>query len=225
LPRRRCSGSGSDTSSTGRCSRRWSDGTRVCPVLGSVRPSSMPPRAPELACQPAGSAATGSECPACRVGRRARRVVGRCPAVLGPVRAERAHPHQARQHHAGQHQRVPATRTCRGRPAGAVWPPSEPRWRAGRAVAGDIGRRPLGRRTAPYPRSPPPASGTISAMPDARRREAPDRNLALELVRVTEAGAMAAGRWVGRGDKEAVTAPPSTPCASWSTRSPCAASW
>ena len=34
------------------------------------------------------------------------------------------------------------------------------------------------------------------------RREAPDRNLALELVRVTDAGAMAAGRWVGRGDKE-----------------------
>jgi len=35
----------------------------------------------------------------------------------------------------------------------------------------------------------------------ARRREAPDRNLAMELVRVTEAAAMAAGRWVGRGDK------------------------
>jgi fructose-1,6-bisphosphatase II len=35
----------------------------------------------------------------------------------------------------------------------------------------------------------------------ARRPEAPDRNLALELVRVTEAAAMAAGRWVGRGDK------------------------
>ncbi|MBQ0867308.1 class II fructose-bisphosphatase [Streptomyces smyrnaeus] len=31
--------------------------------------------------------------------------------------------------------------------------------------------------------------------------EAPDRNLALELVRVTEAGAMASGRWVGKGDK------------------------
>ncbi|MFF4896998.1 class II fructose-bisphosphatase [Streptomyces sp. NPDC001068] len=31
--------------------------------------------------------------------------------------------------------------------------------------------------------------------------EAPDRNLALELVRVTEAAALAAGRWVGRGDK------------------------
>ena len=32
---------------------------------------------------------------------------------------------------------------------------------------------------------------------------APDRNLALELVRVTEAAAMAASRWIGRGDKEA----------------------
>jgi fructose-1,6-bisphosphatase II len=31
----------------------------------------------------------------------------------------------------------------------------------------------------------------------------PDRNLALELVRVTEAAAMGAGRWVGRGDKVA----------------------
>jgi fructose-1,6-bisphosphatase II len=30
----------------------------------------------------------------------------------------------------------------------------------------------------------------------------PDRNLALELVRVTEAAAMAAGRWIGRGEKE-----------------------
>ena len=29
----------------------------------------------------------------------------------------------------------------------------------------------------------------------------PDRNLALELVRVTEAAAMAGGRWVGRGEK------------------------
>jgi fructose-1,6-bisphosphatase II len=31
---------------------------------------------------------------------------------------------------------------------------------------------------------------------------APDRNLALELARVTEAAAMAAGRWIGRGEKE-----------------------
>ena len=36
--------------------------------------------------------------------------------------------------------------------------------------------------------------------PEGRAR--PDRNLALELVRVTEAGALAAARMVGRGDKE-----------------------
>jgi fructose-1,6-bisphosphatase II len=32
-------------------------------------------------------------------------------------------------------------------------------------------------------------------------RHAPDRNLAMELARVTEAGALASARWVGRGDK------------------------
>ena len=39
--------------------------------------------------------------------------------------------------------------------------------------------------------------------PRPAKREAvlPDRNLALELVRVTEAAALAAGRWVGLGDK------------------------
>ena len=44
---------------------------------------------------------------------------------------------------------------------------------------------------------------SVTAVPPslAVSREAPDRNLALELVRVTEAAAMAAGRWVGRGDK------------------------
>lgn len=35
-------------------------------------------------------------------------------------------------------------------------------------------------------------------MPESTR---PDRNLALELVRVTESAALAAARWVGRGDK------------------------
>src|SRR5262245_20505036 len=35
------------------------------------------------------------------------------------------------------------------------------------------------------------------------RPQAPDRNLAMELARVTEAAALAAGRWMGRGDKEA----------------------
>jgi fructose-1,6-bisphosphatase II len=38
---------------------------------------------------------------------------------------------------------------------------------------------------------------------DVRDTAHPDRNLALELVRVTEAAALAAARWVGRGDKEA----------------------
>ena len=41
-----------------------------------------------------------------------------------------------------------------------------------------------------------PVSESLSVAP-----RSPDRNLALELVRVTEAAAMAAGRWVGRGDK------------------------
>jgi fructose-1,6-bisphosphatase II len=42
--------------------------------------------------------------------------------------------------------------------------------------------------------------GVISQ--DNRPGDKPDRNLALELVRVTEAAALAAARWVGRGEKE-----------------------
>ena len=37
----------------------------------------------------------------------------------------------------------------------------------------------------------------------AKAQELPDRNLGMELVRVTEAAAMAAARWMGRWDKEA----------------------
>src|SRR5437867_814428 len=44
------------------------------------------------------------------------------------------------------------------------------------------------------------ARGVISH--DVRDASRPDRNLALELVRVTEAAALAAARWVGRGEKE-----------------------
>ncbi len=44
------------------------------------------------------------------------------------------------------------------------------------------------------------AAGVISH--DVRSGAKPDRNLALELVRVTEAAALAAARWVGRGEKE-----------------------
>jgi len=38
-------------------------------------------------------------------------------------------------------------------------------------------------------------------MADQVKPELPDRNLALELVSVTEAAALGAGRWMGRGDK------------------------
>jgi len=46
------------------------------------------------------------------------------------------------------------------------------------------------------------AAGEHVISHDVRDTAKPDRNLALELVRVTEAGALAAGRWVGRGEKE-----------------------
>jgi fructose-1,6-bisphosphatase II len=45
-----------------------------------------------------------------------------------------------------------------------------------------------------------PDEGVISQ--DPRDASKPDRNLAMELVRVTEAGALAAGRWIGLGEKE-----------------------
>src|SRR5947209_6904243 len=49
---------------------------------------------------------------------------------------------------------------------------------------------------------------SVGGVPGSLRvgAEQPDRNLALELVRVTEAAAMAAGRWVGRGDKNGADA-------------------
>jgi len=48
--------------------------------------------------------------------------------------------------------------------------------------------------------------GVTSPAGPATRPEAPDRNLALELVRVTEAGSLSAARWVGRGDKNGADA-------------------
>ncbi len=47
---------------------------------------------------------------------------------------------------------------------------------------------------------------TAELQPPEPARHAPDRNLALELARVTEAAAMAAARWVGRGDKNGADA-------------------
>jgi fructose-1,6-bisphosphatase II len=52
--------------------------------------------------------------------------------------------------------------------------------------------------TRGLPRQPGP--GSHAPVPEPGRH-APDRNLALELARVTEAASMAAARWVGRGDK------------------------
>ena len=51
---------------------------------------------------------------------------------------------------------------------------------------------------------PPPSVPAIVRVCDypVNGPEAPDRNLALELVRVTEAAALAASRFMGRGDKE-----------------------
>jgi fructose-1,6-bisphosphatase II len=48
------------------------------------------------------------------------------------------------------------------------------------------------------PGSVPAGFVTVVSVPG---RENPDRNLALELVRVTESAALAASRWMGRGDK------------------------
>ncbi len=54
----------------------------------------------------------------------------------------------------------------------------------------------------PLPDGPLPGSTAARPTTGGRGdRPPPDRNLAMELVRVTEAAAMAAGRWVGRGDK------------------------
>src|SRR5262249_24829649 len=55
--------------------------------------------------------------------------------------------------------------------------------------------------------SPPAVAATVDSTPLGASPDPPpdpDRNLALELVRVTEAAAIAAGRFMGRGDKERV---------------------
>src|SRR3954463_7999582 len=49
--------------------------------------------------------------------------------------------------------------------------------------------------------APHPQRREEATMPGPRIPQDLDRNIALDLVRVTEAAAMAAGRWVGRGDK------------------------
>eukprot|EP00884_Botryococcus_braunii_P021724 jgi/Botrbrau1/8235/Bobra.0392s0030.1 len=53
------------------------------------------------------------------------------------------------------------------------------------------------------PEAPPAASMPSKDVPGPDYQNFKQRNLALELVRVTEAAALAAGRWFGKGDKNA----------------------
>jgi len=50
------------------------------------------------------------------------------------------------------------------------------------------------------------AQARAAAQATPAGRPEPDRNLALDLLRVTEAAAIAAGRWVGRRDKNGADA-------------------
>merc|ERR1712034_40371 len=59
------------------------------------------------------------------------------------------------------------------------------------------------RTTAIGPGATPTGLGSPSMTANA---QVPDRNLALDLCRVTEAAALAASRWMGRGDKEGADA-------------------
>src|SRR3954453_2106761 len=91
---------------------------------------------------------------------------------------------------------------------GAQRNPPAPFWRPPGRSAGREGRSPerfceaaaCGRDLVAKPNNLAHMEHVISQ--DLRDPSHPDRNLALELVRVTEAGALAAGRWVGRGEKE-----------------------
>ena len=78
-----------------------------------------------------------------------------------------------------------------------------------------LGRLPRVKHSTPagVPRGP---SCNVRAHDHKQR---PDRNLALELVRVTEAAALAAAAGWAEATRTGPTAPPSTPCASCST--PC----
>ena len=97
-----------------------------------------------------------------------------------------------------------------------VVPPTRSGRPAARTVAHAVGARRRTRGASARPGSTARASASRRAArltatqhrhqprPSGRRMtppETPDRNLALELVRVTEAAAMAAGRWVGLGEK------------------------
>src|SRR5439155_20546149 len=98
----------------------------------------------------------------------------RLPPLLPP-------PPRARKRRAGLPTRLVHQCTSGDRPL--------PRPDRRRGSGANVGSRPMARPEASVTERP---AGNV-----------PDRNLALELARVTEAAALAAGRWIGRGDKEA----------------------
>src|SRR5690606_36543681 len=59
------------------------------------------------------------------------------------------------------------------------------------------------RRTHPVRRRSPQACRKRTWSEPVRNEQVPDRNIAMELVRTTEAAALAAARWMGRGEKNA----------------------
>src|SRR5690606_17674814 len=71
------------------------------------------------------------------------------------------------------------------------------RWVAGRAEGGFRARVRIRLSAGVLPTSQEPIPVS------EHQGQQPDRNLAMELVRATEAAAMAAGRWMGRNQKEA----------------------
>ena len=96
--------------------------------------------------------------------------------------------------------RSPTSRsTSRSRAAGRAAPPRGPPSCSARPSSS--GMKPTAARAASSSRSVHDLQGTLPRMEP--ETQAPDRNLAMELVRVTEAAALAAGRWIGRGDKNA----------------------
>ena len=93
--------------------------------------------------------------------------------------------------------RVPAPRAVPRPPVSALGARAGPLGH-GHCGAGYLRRGVRLRHRLPRPGtlSHPLGGGTLSAAP-----QSPDRNLAMDLARVTEAAALAAGRWMGRGDK------------------------
>src|SRR3954470_24072469 len=89
-----------------------------------------------------------------------------------------------------------------GRPDQSAGRPAQPRPPALRlARGGGRGRADAGRRRHAHAGDRDPSQAAGDHLNPAEGVGRPDRNLALELVRVTEAAALAAARWIGRGDK------------------------